>query len=146
MLKDDEKAALELLRAIDAGEIIATPRRPWEFVVCDHVLDVAGGGEVGIFMDCGDWDYVDGVVLPDGRVVEGFPGKGEKSPIADFRPRNPERFGLTAKEIGEAFDPDDDVIVFGEPPDEDGPEDLEDQFDRLLREGDDLEARKAQPR
>ncbi len=128
MLKDDEKAALELLRAIDGGTIKATPRRPWEFVICDHELDVEGGGEVGIYMDCGDWDYVDGVVLPDGRVVEGFPGEGRKSPIADFRPKNPERFGLTSKEVDGA------------------PEDLEDTLERLLTEGDAIDAGKAKPR
>lgn len=58
-----------LLRRIVHGELEVTAvGETWDEVFAGDVrFALSDGSQLVVFNDCGDWDYVDEVVLPDGR-------------------------------------------------------------------------------
>jgi hypothetical protein len=61
----------EILRKIGDGEItprIAEGHPGWQELFSGNVHFDAGGWRIVVFVDCDDWDYVDSVFSPDGRI------------------------------------------------------------------------------
>ena len=62
----------ELLRQIESGVVTLEcrmSRSPQDVYAGDVTYHSSNGWVVVIFNDCNDWDYVDSVVAPDGRVA-----------------------------------------------------------------------------
>lgn len=64
-------AGLDVLRALDAGTVKAALPETGEYGFCsviEYTLD--NGWKVGIFCDCGDWDYIEFMQSPEGQRLE----------------------------------------------------------------------------
>lgn len=70
----------------------------------DLVLPSIDGWQVCFFIDCGDLDYIDHFITPDGEMLQVWPGEAYQSeqwpPVMNWRgPEDTERFRqLLAKE------------------------------------------------
>ena len=59
---------LAVLRAIDRREVTLTADRPpADIYAGDCAYRASNGWTLVVFIDCGDWDYLDHATAPDGR-------------------------------------------------------------------------------
>lgn len=65
-----EQDLLVFLDRIEQGDICLTPKQQPQDIYAGNVDYAADNGwEIRIFNDANEWDYIDGVMAPDGRTI-----------------------------------------------------------------------------
>jgi hypothetical protein len=69
-LVESEDMFIEILNAVDRGEITASPALPKD-MYCGSVKHILSNGyKVFVFNDCDEWDYIEAIETPDGKVID----------------------------------------------------------------------------
>ena len=88
---DDWSEVFEAIR--DQAPLNPEAWHTWGFANVEFKLP--NGWTVVVFQDAWEWDYVDHVLAPDGRVFNPFPNDcSEIHPLAHWHPKNPRAWGL----------------------------------------------------
>lgn len=88
-----EQEVLDVLHAIERGEVTLDPEDVQAargvYNLCTS-FRLSNGWLLTAFVDCGEWDYLDSAVSPDGRSLtyDEMPG------LEDYRPEDPTKWGL----------------------------------------------------
>jgi hypothetical protein len=92
-----EQDIVAMCEAVDAGElsVILEGGQTWDEAYSGNMSFLFGNGyRLVVFNDCGEWDYVDSYIAPDGTEmdVEYF---GLPSLLFDWEPKHFARWGIT---------------------------------------------------
>jgi hypothetical protein len=81
-----EEEVARFLRDVEEGRVVLTPDREPQDIYAGNVEYWASNSwRVVVFNDCNQWDYIDQLVAPDGRLVE-FEDIEQWPGLADYSP------------------------------------------------------------
>jgi hypothetical protein len=103
-----EQDIVAMCEAVDAGELSVTLEggETWDQAYSGDMSFLLGNGfRLVVFNDCGEWDYIESYVAPDGTKteVEYF---GEPSLLFDWEPKHFARWGITTAYLNEPLPAD----------------------------------------
>jgi hypothetical protein len=93
MSKLADSDVLEVLRAVDRGEIILESVE--QVYSGNRTYKTNTGWVLVVFIDCNDWDYLDSATAPDGRTWNY--DLSPDSPDLLYEPADPRQWGLPAE-------------------------------------------------
>jgi len=64
-----EQEIMDVLHAIERGDVAVLPPVPFEHYCGSVEHKTSNGWTFVIFDDCGEWDYIETVMAPDGRCL-----------------------------------------------------------------------------
>lgn len=69
-MKLSEAEVVDFLQSIERGEVAVKPAKsPSQHQSGDLAFEASNGWHVTVFIDAGEWDYVDRVISDDGRTA-----------------------------------------------------------------------------
>lgn len=95
-----EHDIVAMCEAVDAGElsVVLEGGETWDQAYSGNMRFRFGNGFcLVVFNDCGEWDYVDSYIAPDGTRTE--PDWYEAPSLLDWEPKHFARWGCSARSL-----------------------------------------------